>query len=367
MKTVTLLRDFAEDKRISMERYADHLLGSLHALRQDRCAFRQYQPQLGSTTRRLPQLANIQMRYARYVDYPRQVKTIGSQVFHIQDHGYAHLIKWLDAERVVVTAHDIIPLLAGRGLIPGVKQRRNWLAEYSFSWLKKAAKIISVSENTKSDLVQHCGCEPKRIDVIYSGIADNLRPVQEPLAMIRKLMGLPPDKKLVLITGAEPYKNHTTSLKVVKLLQEKYGENLALVRLGQDGPGWQQALAKSRFSAPVLSLTRLTSGQLVYLYNAVDCLLFPSWYEGFGWPPLEAMACGTPVVTSNRSSLPEIVGNAGPVFAPEDVEGMAKAVEKLLFSREYRRAQVDRGIRQAGAFSWPGAAAKVAKVYEELY
>lgn len=367
MASVTLLRDFAADQRISMEHYADQMFASLSA--NNNFDLTQYQPRLGKFARKLPQTANLQMRFARYIGYPWQARKIDSDIYHILDHGYAHLLKVIDPERAVITVHDVIPLLAGRGLIPGMQMRRQSLAEYSFSWFNRAARLIADSESTRSDIIEHCGCEPEKVDVVYQGLGNEFVPLAgKPVESLRRDLGLPgAGKKLVLVTGSAHYKNHPTSLRILQKLHAKYGDELALVHLGGERPVWKQALADAEYTHPVVELAGLSSEQLVRLYNAVDCLLFPSWYEGFGWPPLEAMACGTPAVTSNRASLPEIMGSAGPTFDADDVAGMATCLEKLLFEPAYRKAQIDRGIEQAAKFSWERASSEVASVYDKLH
>ncbi|MCB1703961.1 MAG: glycosyltransferase family 4 protein [Halioglobus sp.] len=369
MTSVTLLRDFAEDQRTSMERYADQLFTSLSTGASNTMALTQRQPQLGKITRKLPQAGNLRMRVARYVDYPWQARSIDSDLYHIIDHGYAHLMQVIDPGRTVITVHDVIPLLAGRGLVPGMRMRRQWLAEYSFSWLKRAARLIAVSESTRSDLIQHCGCDPDKIDVVYHGLGGEFAPLAgESADELRQSLGLPDTgKKLVLVTGSAHYKNHPTSLQVLRRLHEQHGDGIALVHLGGARPVWNSALAEAGYPHRVIELAGLNQQQLVRLYNAVDCLLFPSWYEGFGWPPLEAMACGTPVVTSGRASLPEIVGAAGTTFDPGDVEGMAACVEKLLFDPVYRQQQTSAGIEQAASFSWERNSREVVCTYDKLH
>ena len=362
-----MLRDFPEDMRTSMERYSDQLASSLQVEGAGAYHFSEYKPRLGSIACKLPQLANMRMRYARYIDYPAQANRVRSDIYHIVDHGYAHLLKVLEPEKTVITAHDVIPLLAGRGLIPGVRLRRNWLAEYSSSYLRRARKIIADSESTKSDIISYCGCEPGNIEVIYPGLGNEFRNMGESSGFLRKKLGLPGEEvKLVLISGGQFYKNHATSLKIMGVLHQRYGQSVSLVRLGQNSPEWQWHLASSGYKGDIRQLSNLTEEQVISLYNAVDCLLFPSWYEGFGWPPLEAMACGTPAVTSNRASLPEVMGEAGPTFEADDAESMTTAVEKLLFDADYRAAQVARGVCQAAKFSWQSTARQVLGVYDSL-
>ena len=350
-----------------MDRYADQLAASLEAAVQVNYRVSEYRPALGGVSRKLPHLANLQMRYARYVDYPGQARKLNADIFHILDHGYAHLLKVLDPQRTVVTAHDMIPLLAGRGLIPGVTLRRNWLAEYSSSFLRRARKVIADSESTKRDIVRYCGCEPARVAVVHPGLGSQFRCLDEPADELRRRLGVPGSElRLVLITGGQFYKNHAASLEVMRILRQKHGDSIVLVRLGPADAQWRQSLEKSAYRGRVIEFSKLGAEQLAALYNAVDCLLFPSWYEGFGWPPLEAMACGTPAVTSNRASLPEVMGQVGPTFDADDVEAMAAAVETMLFDREQAAAQIERGLRHAAGFQWRETATRVQAIYEAV-
>jgi glycosyltransferase involved in cell wall biosynthesis len=106
--------------------------------------------------------------------------------------------------------------------------------------------------------------------------------------------------------------------------------------------------------------------ELPNLYNAVDCLLFPSLYEGFGWPPLEAMACATPVVASNAASLPEVIGEAGLLCAPGDDEGLARAMQAVLTDEGLRQSLVEKGLARARQFTWEETARKTLEVYERV-
>ncbi len=116
----------------------------------------------------------------------------------------------------------------------------------------------------------------------------------------------------------------------------------------------------------VLNLPNLSRAQLPDIYNLVDCLLFPSHYEGFGWPPLEAMACGTPVVASNAGSLSEVIGDAGIVHEPNDIEALARSMRDLLTVPELRENFVQRGLLRAKRFTWQETVRKTLEVYERM-
>ena len=369
MNEVTLFLDFVEDRRNSMEIYAAHLLKNLRELDQHEFTFTEYRPVVGRLARLLPDTANLRMRAARYIDYPAQARKRNGTVNHILDHGYAHLLKVLDPERTVITVHDIIPLLACRGKIKGVnKDRKRWLSEYSARFYKNARHIIAISENTKRDLVAHCDCNPESITVIYYGINPVFKPINNvERNELRKTLGLPQNNsKLVLITGQEFYKNQPTSLKVMESLYQIYGPTVQLVRLGRKSPEWSSAISNSPLKDQVINIDYLSSEDMLRLYNAVDCLLFPSWYEGFGLPPLEAMACGTPVVTSNAASLPEAVGGAGLMFAADDAAGMAGAIERLFNNHEFRNDQVRKGLEHVKKFAWHDHATRTMNIYRNI-
>ena len=367
---ITLFRDFVEDKRTSMEVYADNLLEHLPRLAEHALIIQQYRPYLSGLVHTLPQQGNLRMRFARYIGYPLQARKHQGEINHILDHGYAHLLRVLDPHKTVVTVHDIIPVLAGQGKIPGVeRQRRSRLSEYSASFLKKAAHIIAVSQNTKQDLVDYCGCNANRITVSYSGIDPLFRSLSggAQKKQCRHGLDLPEDEtRLLLITGAEFYKNQETSLQVFGKLRNRCQYPLKLVRLGRMTRQWQICLQASSYRDHIIHFENLSPEDMVRLYNAVDCLLFPSWYEGFGWPPLEAMACGTPVVVSDRASLPEAVGSGAIICAAENVDGLTANVQRLLEDGIFRKQQIERGMTSIQRFNWANNAQEVFTVYTHV-
>jgi len=368
-KKIVLFRGYAEDQRNSMEVYADNLKTNLRRLNQNGIKIEEFRPSMSHFARRLPEFANFRMRMNRYIGFPIQARRTRGVLNHILDHGYAHLLQVLDPKRTVLTVHDLIPILGGLGKIRGVDLgHRRWLSEWTARYYRKARRIIASSENTKNDLVKYCGCNPELIKVIYLGINSTFRPVpDQKKTECRIALGLPQENvKLVLITGQQVYKNQVTSVVVMELLQRKYGGSIQLVRLGRSSSEWDLAIARSSFQNQVNYLADLPPDKMPQLYNAVDCLLFPSWYEGFGLPPVEAMASGTPVVTSCVASLPEVVGEAGLMVPPDNVVGLAEAVEALLEDEGLRQAQIRKGLDHVKKFAWEKNAAMTMEIYREI-
>lgn len=368
-KRIVLFRGYLEEQRNSMEVYADNLKANLRRLDQKGIEIDEFRPCISRFAARLPEFANCRMRVNRYVGFPIQARRTRGMLNHILDHGYAHLLQVLDPERTVLTVHDVIPILGGMGKIRGVDlSRRRWLSEWTARYYKKARRIIANSESTKNDLVKHCGCDPEVITVVYLGINSSFRPVTElQKKECRITLGLPQESvKLVLITGQQFYKNQVVSIRVMEYLQRRYGSTIWLVRLGRSSSEWDLAIADSSFRHQVTYLADLPSEKMPQLYNAVDCLLFPSWYEGFGLPPVEAMASGTPVVTSCVASLPEVIGEAGLMVPPDNVVGLAEAVEALLENESLRQAQIQKGLVQVKKFDWERNAAMTMEIYNEI-
>ncbi len=369
MMTVTLFRDFLEDQRTSMEIYANELSGALRPFLDGKLRLQEYRPAPLPFPKRFDALNRIRMRLSRYISYPCKARHYQGDINHISDHGYSHLLHILDPARTIVTVHDIIPILHWKGSIYGMKtNRRPWLNEFSFKSLKRAKHIIAVSENTKADLISYCGCLEQNITVVYYGLNKKLRQEnQNERARLRHSFGFPDQNThLVLIMGEAEYKNQLTSLKVFSLLRELCRKPVRLVRLGRKEPKWESALKESGLGSQVFALDFMEAEKMANIYNSVDCLLFPSWYEGFGWPPLEAMACGTPAVTSNAASLLEVVGDVALTANPDDVDGLAEAVYQVLEETKLRRVLVQRGIERANAFTWEKNARETIDIYEKI-
>jgi glycosyltransferase involved in cell wall biosynthesis len=189
----------------------------------------------------------------------------------------------------------------------------------------------------------------------------------EEKALARQELNLPKEdgKLRVLMTGFNSYKNHIGGLRAFAHLRKLCRTPLQLVKTGGPTPEWMRAVRELGIESVTRCLGDVPRGKLAKVYNCVDCLLFPSFYEGFGWPPVEAMACGTPVVTSNAGSLPEVVGKAGLMYPADDYKGFAEAMYAVLTNEGLRQRLVEDGLAWARKFTWEETAQKTLTLYEQ--
>jgi glycosyltransferase involved in cell wall biosynthesis len=361
---VTLLHNYAEDRQPSMRLYADQL-GD--ALRRRGIAVTRVRPravvpepwQSRSTT-----WSKLDNYIGRFAVYPRLVRNLATDIVHVVDHGQAFLVGNLPAARTVVTCHDIILLALAHGRIGSapVPPVALQLLRISLELMKRAAAVIADSEQTKRDLVSLVDAPPARITVIAPGLNQPFSPDAERGVAFRRRHRLP-DGPLILQIGRGFYKNIGGVLRVLHRLRAG-GLDARLVRAGRALAGPDRALAQSLgILDAVVELGGVPDRELPALYNAVDLLLFPSLYEGFGWPPLEAMASGTPVVCSRAGSLGDVVGDAALTADPEDVETLTWHASSLLTQPRLRGTLIARGLQHASRFRWERAAAEVIDVY----
>jgi len=363
MKNVILFSDFREDNRLSMDLYSD-MLEKYLSNNADGFVINRYVPKIPSY------FNNKQgLRLARYILYPIQTLGKKATIFHITDHGYGHLIYFLNPDKCVITVNDLIPILRWKHMIPGVKQdHMPILALISFYSLKRARHLIAISNSTKNDLVEILGINPRRISVIYDGVDTSFYSFDnnKKKEARDKWFGNNNGFKRILITGSQFYKNHETALKTIQLLQHNGINNIHLIKTGPITSEWMGLIKSYGLEKKVINIGTVPREDLPSLYNSVDLLLFPSVYEGLGLPPLEAMACGTPVVSSNAASLPEVVGDAGLMRDPNDYVGFADDIKVILSNDEYYSNLVRKGLYRVRKFDWNNTAKQVLQIYNDM-
>ncbi len=271
--------------------------------------------------------------------------------------------------RTLVTVHDLSFLRYPQGADRGL---RAYLTAAVPRSVRRADHVLADSQNTREDLIGLLGVPADKITVVYPGVEARFRPLDDPatLSAVRERYRLP--ERFILHVGTlEPRKNLERLVEAYALLPQRgiSTHEVGLVLAG--GRGW---LYEGVFKV----VERLGLGDLVVftgfvrdedlpaLYNLADLLVFPSMYEGFGLPPLEAMACGTPVVASNTSALPEVVGEAGLLVSPTDVQALAEAMVSGLQDEGLRARLRARGLEQARRFTWAQAAQETLRVYRRV-
>ncbi|MCL4382898.1 MAG: glycosyltransferase family 4 protein [Patescibacteria group bacterium] len=275
-------------------------------------------------------------------------------------------------KKTVVTVHDLTPLVFPQYFPSGIRGRLKWGVQKCL--LKKAEAIITDSENSKQDIVRLTGFPKEKVHVVYLAPAAEFRQIKDTLLLdrIREKYKLP--KEFVLYVGDVTWnKNLPRLLEAVKTLDFPLvlvGKALTADNYDKDNV-WNQDLVKvqtlAKNNTRILRLGFVPTEDLVVLYNLATVFVMPSIYEGFGLPVLEAMACGTPVVASKTSSLPEICGEAAILVDPYDRENLAKAIEKVVKDTKERNLLVEKGLIQASKFSWEKTTKETMRIYKKIY
>jgi glycosyltransferase involved in cell wall biosynthesis len=270
----------------------------------------------------------------------------------------------------VLTIHDLSFLIN--------KQWFSWRKNvwHWFINVKKLTRrfdhLVAVSNNTKQDLIDICKIEPNKITVIHSGIDNFFKPIHETdsqLQTVKAKYNLTKPFILFLAT-LEPRKNIEGLIQAFEILKQsgKY-HDLKLVLAG--ARGWKSEpiidkINNSQFRSDIIRLDYVDSADRPYIYNLASVFAYPSFYEGFGFPPLEAMACGVPVVASASSSLPEIVGDAGILVDPYNPSSIATGLDAVLSNPTLAANLAMKGQERAKQFNWEKVAGEYLKVFEEL-
>jgi glycosyltransferase involved in cell wall biosynthesis len=279
----------------------------------------------------------------------------------------AHVIPWPNAMGVpaVVTIHDLGYLYYPEKHPLFDRLYLNWSTRHS---ARMARRVIAVSKATAHDLVALNGVPEEKIRVVYSGVDEMLKPVRDEgrIDQLRERLGIP-GPYLLHVGSLQPRKNLTRLLEAFDQIKNTAGP-LTLVLAGQRGWEYHRFVERIRqmgLSGRVILPGYVPDEDLAALYSGALVYVFPSLHEGFGFPVLEAMACGAPVVCANTSSLPELVGDAALTVAPSDVYGLSEALLRLLNDRSLRQDLIKRGFERAAMFTWEACARHTLEVLVE--
>ncbi len=320
-------------------------------------------PPIDSLPRRTIQLSvkpwRLTTMLAHWFGVPQDALFPGVDLFHATE----HLLPRLRHIRSVFTLHDLIFRFDPGSHLP---LNRIYLNTMMPRFLRAADAVIAVSECSKRDAVRFYATPAEKIHVIPEGVEARFRPIADPqLEPVRHKHHLP-DRFVLCVGTIEPRKNLPILFEAMASRRERGLEPWPLVIAGKAGWLYEPILRRIA-ELNLQNWIHLTGffpdDDLPALYNAATLLAMPSRYEGFGLPVLEAMACGTPVVCSNISSLPEVAGDAALLVPPENVQGWAEAITRLCNDNALHARMRERGLAQAAHFTWENAARQTADVY----
>jgi glycosyltransferase involved in cell wall biosynthesis len=278
-------------------------------------------------------------------------------------HSMAFVTPFVSPAPTIVTVYDL-SFLHFPERFPALQ--RWYLTSQTKRSCQQAQRVITISESSRQDVHHYFGVPLSQIDVVYPGVNDRYQPLSsEQITSFRHQQNLP-DTFILHVGTLQPRKNIPLLLEAMAKLENK---EVHLVLAG--GKGW---LYNEIFAQiETLGLTErvifpgyVADKDLPLWYNAAALFAFPSVYEGFGMPVVEAMACGTPVVASNASSIPEAIGDAGLLFNPQDASELAERMASVLHDSELSATMRANGLKQAKNFSWEAAGRETAVIYHQV-
>jgi len=265
----------------------------------------------------------------------------------------------------VFTMHDVSPFTHPHFYPVNIRRR---LAPLIQRGLRSAEVIICVSENCRQTTQELFGIDSKRLVVVPHGVSGDFKPLDKSAAAQRVKEKFNIDQPYILYVGKlEARKNISRLLRAYQQFRDETKLPHKLVLAGRrfwDLDDIDSTISKLGIRNDIIELGYVPDGELAPLYSAAEVFVFPSLWEGFGFPIVEAMKCGTPVITSNVSCLPEVAGDAAELIHPESTEEIAAAMAKVLGNSHLREAMVRKGLVQAARFTWQETARKTISAYE---
>jgi len=267
--------------------------------------------------------------------------------------------------RTIVTIHDLsFERQSSNMIMPGMEAHLKKWVPYS---VQQADHVIAVSAATRQDLVDLYHTPPEKITVLHHGVTPEFQPIADSaqLTQMRHKYNLDDRPFVLSVSTIQSRKNYRRLIRAFAQIDEAY----SLVIAGGKGWGYDDVVAEvvrlgleNRVHFPGF----IADADLPALYNAAGLFVYPSLYEGFGLPILEAMACGTPVIASDQSSLPEVVGEAGLLVDPYDVDAIATAMSQVLEDKDLHRRLSQAGQQQVKKFTWNRMATQLLALYQQL-
>jgi len=321
--------------------------------------------------------------YFELLNIPKIDRLLGVDLFFMPHYNFISLS---DKCKKIITIHDL-SFLRYPEFFSLKKNFWHYLLNVR-GLLDRFDTIIAHSENTKADIIELCHVDPGKVKVIYTGVEEGFRRISNFDFMIsknigsddlndaRRLIGVKrrynlPNKFILYLGNLEPRKNIEGIIRAYDELKNKTS-GLAEVKLViAGGWGWKsrnilKQWRASDYKDDIIFLGYIPKEEKVYLYNLASVFVYPSFYEGFGYPPLEALACGLPVVTSFSSSLPEVAGDAAIMIDPYNIAQIAEALRQILTDYDLRTDLIKKGLARVSQFSWEKAARQYLEVFQSV-
>lgn len=311
---------------------------------------KRYEDELYNATKKFIDVERIQRKRISYLRDIFHYQEKNADVVHATVQTLAPLKVIKKTHNFVLTVHDIIPAI----------YYNNW-RKFTKLWfltvraIPSADMIITISEFSKQELINYFGLDPNKIRVVPQGISPKYYPMEKKSCREKFGLDSDPDTKYILtVSSNEPWKNMELLNNVIDKYEDKKHQFIKI--------GYGQALDRP----DVINLGYIAEEDMPHLYNACDLFLHPSMYEGFGFPPLEAMACGCPVISSNAASLPEVIGDAGLLADPRNDSEWIELITNVLSDEKLYHYMVEKGLKRSKQFSWDATAKKTIEVYQEI-
>ncbi|MBX4187909.1 MAG: glycosyltransferase family 4 protein [Candidatus Doudnabacteria bacterium] len=346
-----------------VERYATELIKNLAKLDKENEYVLYFRTEPQEWFKHLP--PNFKLRVIPFPKFWTQTRLTLELLLHPVDVFVLPIqaLPFLHPRNSIITVHDvayeIFPQAFAGFMLFYLKLTTRWGV-----W--RAKKIIAVSESTKKDVVKFYGADPDKITPVHLGVDSQYKPLPyDQVQAVLDKYGLSYKKYILFVGTMQPRKNIVGLVEAFEKLKKDYRIEEKLVLVG--GKGWLwEAIIQRIETSPVRDSIKIMDyvpvADLPTLYNGAIVETLPALYEGFGLPPLEAMACGTPVVVSDISSLPEVVGDAGVLVKPSDSEALAQGLLKVLVDPNLREEMSRKGIERAKRYTWESCARKILDV-----
>jgi glycosyltransferase involved in cell wall biosynthesis len=317
---------------------------------------------LGENFRAVPETSG-NYSIAEQIRIPLALKREKVTLFHAPHYVLPPLVRC----RSVVTIHDCIHLMFPQYLPSRFALGYARASIRLAAW--RATRVLTVSESSKRDILRFVDTTPEKIDVIYNAYDERfgVEPREEDVLRVRERYQL--SDEFVLYAGnVKPHKNLERLIEAFDMVRKRGLDRLKLVLIGDEISKYaalRRAVHQHQLHKYVRFLGYLPEETLAVMYRLAGVFVFPSLYEGFGLPPLEAMASGTPVVTSNVSSLPEVAGGAAVLVDPYSPQAIADGIHRVLTDEALRRSLRQKGLARAAQFSWEQSVRRVREIYND--